>query len=109
MASTERVDGAWDLSSQGGVRDYLGRFREVFEEPRLESVDLTSVKGDVVLAVVHIAGTSARFEKVDAVWACRLTPRQPVPRRSPPRSSTSRRHSALLAVDSSRQRFPRRE
>ena len=73
MASAKRVDGARHLSGPRRVRDYLGRLRAVFEEQRVESVDVTSVDDDVVLAVVRIAGTSAKFGKVDTEWAWLIT------------------------------------
>ena len=56
-----------------GVRDYLGRLAAVFEEQRVESVDVTSVDEEVVLAVVRIAGTSAKFGRVDTEWAWLIT------------------------------------
>jgi ketosteroid isomerase-like protein len=58
-----------------GVRDYFGRVRDVFGEGRVESVDVTSVDEDVVLAVVRVAGESARFGKIDAEWAWLITMR----------------------------------
>jgi len=57
-----------------GVRDYFGRLGEVFEA-RIESVDVTSVDDNVVLAVVRIAGTSAKFGEIDAEWAWLITMR----------------------------------
>ena len=59
-----------------GVRDYLGRLAQVFEIQRVESVDVTSVDDNVVLAVVRISGTSARFGKVDGEWAWMVTMRE---------------------------------
>jgi ketosteroid isomerase-like protein len=56
-----------------GVRNYLGRLRSVFEEQHVESVDVTSVDDEVVLAIVRIAGTSAKFGKIDAQWAWLIT------------------------------------
>ena len=44
-----------------GVRDYFGRLRGIFEEQRVESVDVTSVDQDAVLAVVHIVVPTAKF------------------------------------------------
>jgi uncharacterized protein len=58
---------------QEGVRDYFERVREVFGEGRVESVDVTSVDDDVVLAVVRVAGESANFGKIDAEWAWLIT------------------------------------
>jgi ketosteroid isomerase-like protein len=57
-----------------GVRDYFGRFGDVFEA-RVESVDVTRVDEDVVLAVVRIIGASAKFGEVDAEWAWLITMR----------------------------------
>ena len=56
-----------------GVRDYFGRLRGVFEEQRVEWVDVTSVDEDVVLSVVRIAGTTAKFGKIEAEWAWLIT------------------------------------
>lgn len=52
-----------------GVRDYFGRLRGIFEEQRVESVDVTSVDQDAVLAVVHIVVPTAKFGRIDAEWA----------------------------------------
>ena len=59
-----------------GVRDYHGRLAQVFEIQRVESVEVTSVDDDVVLAVVWISGTSVRFGKVDGEWAWLVTIRE---------------------------------
>jgi ketosteroid isomerase-like protein len=56
-----------------GVRDYFGRLRAVFEEQRVESVDVTSIDEDVVLAVVRIAGTTAKFGTIDTTWSWLIT------------------------------------
>jgi ketosteroid isomerase-like protein len=58
-----------------GVRDYLGRLREVFDEQRVESVDVTSVDEDLVLAVVRISGRSSKFGKIDTEWSWLITMR----------------------------------
>jgi ketosteroid isomerase-like protein len=84
-----------------GVRDYLGRLRQVFEVQRVESVDVISVGDDVVLAVVRIAGTSAKFGRSTAsgpgwspcataaasMWRCSSTSTRPF---APPSCASSR-------------------
>jgi ketosteroid isomerase-like protein len=57
------------------VRDYLGRLGEIFEESRVELVDVTSVGDDLILAVVRIVGTSSKFGAIDAEWAWLVTVR----------------------------------
>ncbi len=59
-----------------GVRDYFGRLREIFEEARVELVDVTSVDDDVVLAVIRIVGRSSKFGAIDAEWAWLITVRK---------------------------------
>ena len=53
-----------------GVRDYLGRLGEVFEQRRVEPVDLIDIDGDRVISVIRIIGRSEKFETdLDAEWA----------------------------------------
>jgi len=56
-----------------GMRDYLGRLGAVFEEQRVEVVDVTGVDDDVILAVVRISGKGAKFGRIDAEWAWLIT------------------------------------
>jgi ketosteroid isomerase-like protein len=53
-----------------GVRDYLGRLGEIFEERRVEPLDVIEVDGQRVIAVVRIIGRSEKFGmEIDADWA----------------------------------------
>jgi ketosteroid isomerase-like protein len=58
-----------------GVRDYFGRLREIFEDVRVELIDVMAVDKDVVLAVARVVGQSARFGPIDTEWAWLITMR----------------------------------
>jgi ketosteroid isomerase-like protein len=53
-----------------GVRDYLGRLGEVFNEQRAEPVDVIDVDAERVIAVIRVIGRSEKFgTEIDAEWA----------------------------------------
>ncbi len=53
-----------------GVRDYLGRLAEVFEQARAEPVDVIDVDAERVIAVIRAIGRSEKFgTEIDAEWA----------------------------------------
>ena len=60
-----------------GVRDYLDRLAEVFnEEQRAEPVDVIDVDEERVISVIRVIGRSEKFgAEIDAEWAWLITVR----------------------------------
>jgi ketosteroid isomerase-like protein len=57
-----------------GVRDYLGRLGEVFEERRLTPIEVIEVDDQRVIGVARIIGRSEKFgTEIDATWAWLIT------------------------------------
>ncbi len=57
-----------------GVREYFGRVGEMFEELRVEGVDVIDVDDDRVIAVVRGIGRTLHFEgEVEVNWAWLIT------------------------------------
>jgi uncharacterized protein len=53
-----------------GVRDYLGRLGEVFDERRVEPLEVIDVDDGQVISVVRVVGRSEKFgTEVTADWA----------------------------------------
>ena len=53
-----------------GVRDYLGRLGEVFNEVRMEPVDAIDVDPERVISVIRLIARSEKFgTDIDAEWA----------------------------------------
>jgi ketosteroid isomerase-like protein len=57
-----------------GVREYFGRVGEMFEEQRVEAVDVIDVDDDCVIAVIRGFGRTPHFEaEVEVNWAWLIT------------------------------------
>ena len=57
-----------------GVRDYFRRVGEMFEEQRVESVEVEEVDAERLIATVHGFGKFVQFEEeVDMRWAFLIT------------------------------------
>ena len=53
-----------------GVRDYMGRLGEVFEQRRVEPVDVIAVDAERVISVNRLVARSEKFgTEIDAEWA----------------------------------------
>ena len=53
-----------------GVRNYLGRLGEVFEQQRAEPVDVIDIDAERVISVIRTIGRSEKFgTEIDAEWA----------------------------------------
>ena len=56
-----------------GVRDYLGRPAEIFEESRLEPLEVIDVDDERVISVIRVIGRSENFGEIDADFAWLIT------------------------------------
>ena len=57
-----------------GVRDYLGRLGEIFEERRIEPLEVIDVDEDRVVGVARLIGKSEAFgTEIDTRWAFVIT------------------------------------
>jgi ketosteroid isomerase-like protein len=57
-----------------GVRDYVGRLGEIFEEQQVEPLEVIDVDAERVISVIRVTGRSAKFgTEIDAVWAWLIT------------------------------------
>jgi ketosteroid isomerase-like protein len=57
-----------------GVRDYLGRTSEIFEEQHAEPLDVIDIDGERVIAVVRLLGRSEHIAtEMTADWAWLIT------------------------------------
>ena len=56
-----------------GVRDYLGRPAEIFEEARLEPLEVIDVDDERVISVIRVIGRSENFGEIDAEFAWLIT------------------------------------
>jgi ketosteroid isomerase-like protein len=53
-----------------GVRDYMGRLGEVFQQRRVEPIDVIEVDAERVISVIRVIGRSEKFgTEIDAEWA----------------------------------------
>ncbi len=51
------------------MRDYLGRLGEVFNQRRVEPVDVIDVDAERVISVIRVIARSEKFGEIDAEWA----------------------------------------
>ena len=57
-----------------GVRDYSGRLGEVFDQRRVEPVEVIDVDAERVISVIQVIGRREKFgTDIDAVWAWLVT------------------------------------
>jgi ketosteroid isomerase-like protein len=56
-----------------GVRDYLGRPAEIFEDARLEPLEVIDVDDQRVISVIRVIGRSENFGEIDADFAWLIT------------------------------------
>ncbi len=56
-----------------GVRDYLGRPAEIFQESRLEPLEVIDVDDERVISVIRVIGRSENFGEIDADFAWLIT------------------------------------
>ena len=57
-----------------GVRDYLGRLGEIFEDRRVEPLEVIDVDDQRVISVVRVIAKSSKFDmEINADWAWLIT------------------------------------